>query len=202
MAAVENFPQLPVILPETAILKRLGGNRHLTAIPPAQMRQIRGWMSEAFAACALCARAAVLTIRARGADWVELENGVRWSSARLAETLAPCARAAVFAVTAGAAPGELAARALRENRGAAALVYDATASETVDAAAGWLEQFLRQRHGAAVCARHRFSPGYGGWALSAQADIMETLALAELGITRNDSFQLSPEKTVTAVLGV
>lgn len=200
--SVQGFPVVPVALPEMAVLKRLGYNRHLTEVPPAQAARIRGWMGEAFALCAFAGRAAVLAVRARGAGYVELEDGTRWESARLAETLAPFARVAVFAVTAGAAVGAAARAKIAAGDGAAALVYDATASESVEAAADWLDAFLCRRHGVPARGNHRFSPGYFDWPLAAQASIDRILDFSALGVALTPSFQLSPEKTVTAVKGV
>ena len=49
----------------------------------------------------------------------------------------------------------------------------------------------------------RFSPGYGDLPLSLQADFLRaTDAGRKLGITVNDSFLMTPCKTVTAVIGL
>ncbi|MBP5232325.1 MAG: methionine synthase, partial [Planctomycetes bacterium] len=109
---------------------------------------------------------------------------------------------AVFAVTAGAAVGEAARARIVAGDGAAALVYDATASESVEAAADWLDAFLCRRHGVPARGNHRFSPGYFDWPLAAQASIDRILDFSALGVALTPSFQLSPEKTVTAVKGV
>lgn len=199
---LSDFPQIPVPLPELAILKRLGFNRTLTAIPPEQAEKFRSWMNTAFTACALCGRTRIMNIHARGNDFVELEDGTRWISIRLAKALAPFARVAIFAATAGAKIGQLTCDLLAANNGAAALVYDATASESTDAAAEWLDKFLTRQSRIDYQNNFRFSPGYFDWPLAAQSDIMRLLSLQELNITLTPHFQLSPEKTVTAVKGV
>lgn len=49
----------------------------------------------------------------------------------------------------------------------------------------------------------RFSPGYGDFHISAQADFFKLLPMnKQLGISLSDGFMMTPTKTVTAFIGV
>ncbi len=48
----------------------------------------------------------------------------------------------------------------------------------------------------------RFSPGYGDLSLEVQPKLLELANGQELGITANDSYLLSPQKSITALLGL
>ena len=51
--------------------------------------------------------------------------------------------------------------------------------------------------------KSRFSPGYGDWDLSAQAEILDMLATAkQIGLSYTSGMMLSPLKSVTAVIGI
>ncbi len=51
--------------------------------------------------------------------------------------------------------------------------------------------------------RPRFSPGYGDFYISAQADFFKLLPMnKQLGISLSDGFMMTPTKTVTAFIGV
>lgn len=51
--------------------------------------------------------------------------------------------------------------------------------------------------------RPRFSPGYGDFHISAQADFFNLLPMnKQLGISLSDGFMMTPTKTVTAFIGV
>lgn len=51
--------------------------------------------------------------------------------------------------------------------------------------------------------RPRFSPGYGDFHISAQADFFKLLPMnKQLGISLSDGFMMTPTKTVTAFIGV
>ena len=47
----------------------------------------------------------------------------------------------------------------------------------------------------------RFSCGYGDWQITDQPKILDALAASDIGISANQSCMMSPEKSVTAILG-
>ncbi len=81
-----------------------------------------------------------------------------------------------------------------------AVVLDAVLAEKVDFALDFIERELAvsmRRMGRQL--GRRLSCGYGDFALEHQRYFFTTLGFAEYGITINERFILSPEKTVTAL---
>jgi len=48
----------------------------------------------------------------------------------------------------------------------------------------------------------RFSPGYGDWPINNQKEFLKWLAADKIGVSLSETFQMSPRKTVSALLGV
>ena len=86
----------------------------------------------------------------------------------------------------------------------AAVVYDAVASETVDAALGWMTDFYRNmlRRESLTVTKNRFSCGYGDFKLENQKAIYDLLQLNRFGVEITPGFILVPEKSVTAIAGI
>jgi cobalamin-dependent methionine synthase I len=86
----------------------------------------------------------------------------------------------------------------------AAVVYDATASEMVDAALDWIMDYFNQqirREGKKLLSR-RFSAGYADFQLDNQQVIYQKLQMEKIGVAINSNFILRPEKSVTALGGI
>jgi len=144
----------------------------------------------------------------RYADFAWDENGVsiggaRFESRQLAAALAGCEQAIAFCATLGAAADLLRMRYLQTDLTKAA-VMDAAQSAYIEQVCDEACAALRLR-----CAREgyaltpRFSPGYGDLPLSDQPML---LALAnapkQIGLTCSESFMLTPQKSVTAIIGL
>lgn len=85
-----------------------------------------------------------------------------------------------------------------------AVICDAVASETADAAMDLLQKLASGeliRQGLDVGIR-RFSPGYGDMPLELQKFFFRRLKLAELNMNLNENMFITPEKSVTAFAGV
>lgn len=116
-------------------------------------------------------------------------------------------RLALFAVTLG---GELSEKieALFEGRDfAQGVVLDALGSESVELSADRLERdyintILEKRPSNTDWSILRFCPGYCGWHISGQKKIFECLNPGEIGISLNDSFLMTPLKSITGVMVV
>lgn len=48
----------------------------------------------------------------------------------------------------------------------------------------------------------RFSPGYGDWSITGQKSFLELIDAKKIQIELNDNFQMSPEKSISAIIGV
>ena len=82
---------------------------------------------------------------------------------------------------------------------AKALMFQALGTERVEALCDCFSDFIKVEENLKTCAR--FSPGYGDSPLSVQKDIIALLeGNKTCGVFVNDSFLLSPSKTVTAFI--
>jgi len=78
-------------------------------------------------------------------------------------------------------------------------VTDALASAFTEAAADKTEEIIKNN---AEC-RPRYSPGYGDLKLEFEADLLYALEAGKLlGITLSESMLMTPQKTITAVVGI
>ena len=126
----------------------------------------------------------------------------RLASCDVAALLAGATYAALWAVTVGPGLDERLAEltAAGEITGAAALdaVGSAAAEQAAEAMHGHLAALAWQR---GFVATGRFSPGYGDFGLVHQRVFAEALDLDRIGVTLTPSLLLTPQKSITAVLG-
>ena len=121
---------------------------------------------------------------------------------RLAQTmLRGCQSAAILVCTLGYG-FEREAQALRYRDAADLLLFDAAGSALVEQGCDQAEEELA-RQVKPLCLTDRFSPGYGDLPLTLQHDLLRlTDARARLGVIAHESAMLSPQKTVTALIGL
>jgi len=134
----------------------------------------------------------------------ELDLGfIQTASGSLARNLTGCDRIIVFAATLGLGPDRLIARYSRLSP-AKALLLQAIGTERIEDLCDRFCDSIRQD---ACCQglsmAPRFSPGYGDLPLTVQRDIFRVLDCSrKIGLTLNDSFLMSPSKSVTAIVGL
>ncbi len=81
-----------------------------------------------------------------------------------------------------------------------AVVFQAIGTERIEALCDSFCEEMKKKYG---CITNRFSPGYSDWDIKDQKLIISvTDATKNLGICLNDSFLMSPSKSVTAVVGI
>lgn len=81
-----------------------------------------------------------------------------------------------------------------------AVVFQAIGTERIEALCDTFCEEMKKKYG---CITSRFSPGYSDWDIKDQKLIISvTDATKNLGICLNDSFLMSPSKSVTAVVGI
>ena len=78
------------------------------------------------------------------------------------------------------------------------LLLEACGTELVEAAMDFVEKEIRGAEGAEVSSR--YSPGYGGWGLEHQKQILDYLQAQKLGIYLNNYNLMIPRKSVSAVI--
>ena len=127
----------------------------------------------------------------------------RTRSAALRRNLEGCGRVVVFAATVGLGIDRLIER-YKALSPARALMLQAVGAERVEALCGaFCRQLSDEAAGEGLCARPRFSPGYGDLPLALQRDIFAALDCPRrIGLTLNDSLLMSPSKSVTAIVGL
>ncbi|MFA7230602.1 MAG: hypothetical protein WC071_04980 [Victivallaceae bacterium] len=196
--------KVPLTLPEDDILSRLGRNRHLNKMTGAQNQLITQLMQDGFALCELRGVWARLQIKDRGQDFVQLENGDFFRSAKLEKLLVNSHAVLLFAATAGTEIVKVASHCAANGDGVKALVFDAVGSEAADGAVNWIQLYVdRQlKRFSEHLTQNRFSPGYGDLGLENQQIMFNILHLDRLGVRLSPDFILAPEKTVTAVAGI
>lgn len=120
------------------------------------------------------------------------------ASQKLAAHLAGCSELTLLAVTIGPEADALVAAMFKENHYARAVAADAWGSALVEAAADVVCAQLAAGHAGRVM-RPRYSPGYGDWP---QTDNTRLLALlAGCPVTANVAGMLTPQKSITALVG-
>ena len=198
------FDRITIPAPLRNIYRRLGYKEGVTHLEAGQRDKLDAWIRDAGPLMHLKGVARRLPVIERGSSKTLLPEDVVFESHDLATFLDGCNEIALIAATAGGdIIGEIqkAAAGDQLTRG---VVFDAVASETVDAALDWITAYLRQvlRRENKAPRRGRFSAGYGDFTLTNQKRIYELLELQRLGVRINESFILIPEKSVTAVVGI
>lgn len=136
------------------------------------------------------------------AEGVALEgSGVTLTGALAEKMLRDCDTAVLLACTLGM-EFDRRVRALERRDMGEAAILDACGSSWVESGCNLAETEIAER----FVPRHltdRFSPGYGDLPFSVQRALLAALdAERRLGIHLSESFQMSPMKSVTAVIGV
>ncbi len=122
------------------------------------------------------------------------------TSVQLARNLDGCERVVLMAATLGVGIDRLIAKYGRLSP-AKALLLQAIGTERIEALCDAFCAELETETG--LCARPRFSPGYGDLPLDTQREVLTMLkADKRVGVTLNDSLIMAPSKSVTAFVGL
>ena len=126
-------------------------------------------------------------------------GGFKVISKDLVISLKGCKRVVIFAATVGIGVDRLINKYTRISP-ARAVVLDAVGSEGIEALCNCFCDELKVNFGAL---RPRFSAGYGDLPIEVQAEIFLLLQCGKnIGLTLNDSYIMSPSKSVTAFVGI
>jgi hypothetical protein len=130
-------------------------------------------------------------------------NELSINSRDLFKLFSNCVTVFGFAVTIGTHLEEKRDAYLKDKETTRALILDAVGSESVDYLAELTNQQITgdsARDG--LKTTRRFSPGYGDWPVSGQQELLKWLGADSIGISLTPAFQMIPEKSVSAILGV
>lgn len=204
MQKVNYFNSIPISLPKERIYARLGYSPSRTTLSSKQKDLIEAAITEAEFLLNLSGAGRIISLKAVSSREVILENNIVFKSSSLANFLASSEKSLIMAATAGEKIISAIEEKSKNHDLTTAVVYDAVASETVDACLSWIMSYYRRilRRENRTLPLRRFSCGYGDLSLENQKIIWELLGLSYLGIEITEQFILRPEKTVTAICGV
>ena len=127
---------------------------------------------------------------------------VRIPSKDLARNLRECNKVVIFASTLGAQCDQEIRRA-QIKAPVKAAVLQATGAMYIEKCVDLLNEKIRiEFEGQGLKVRPRFSPGYGDVSLEVQKDFFRLLPCQRIGLTLMDTLIMSPEKSVTAFIGI
>lgn len=189
-----------LVLPEDAVLARLGRNRFLTVMDQTLAVKVRLAMQKAFALCHARGRWKLLRIVCKSSDEVVLGAQWRIKSRKFAEFVQAGEYLYLSAATIGSELPQAVEQAQRLGNMFDAAVFDAVGSECADLAVELVQKIAAAellRNGWAL-SKQRFSAGYGGVELFHQQEIFQQLELESMQMSLTKSFIMQPEKSVTA----
>ena len=129
-------------------------------------------------------------------------SDVTIKSKDLARNLRDCSQIVLFAATLGPQCDQLIRRAQVKDQVKAA-VFQATGAMYIEKCVDLLNEKIKQDAEAqGKTTRPRFSPGYGDLSLDVQKSFFRLLPCQRIGLTLMDTLVMSPEKSVTAFVGV
>lgn len=128
-----------------------------------------------------------------------LFDNITFKSEALSKVLEFCDRAVIFSATVGLGVDRMIAKYSRISP-SKALCMHAVGAERIESLCDSFCEYITSEHGDIT---HRFSPGYGDFNIASQRIILNILDSAKLiGLTLNDSFIMTPTKSVTAIAGI
>ena len=204
MTPVVFFESISIPVPRKEIYRRLGFMKGVTEISSSQNEEIERFIQDALSLIHLKGAGLRMPVQEIKGARIILTEDVTFESNQLAALLRNCREIVLMGATAGndimkAIEEDAAGRNV--TRG---IVFDATASETVDASLDWIMDYfnrtlLRENR---QLLKKRYSAGYGDLLLETQNTIYRLLQLDRIGIQITESCILIPEKSVTAVTGI
>jgi len=204
MNSIVFLERISIDPPREKIYQRLGFKKRTTQIPVSRQKETDYFINEASYLISLKGSFLRLAIVQNDGEKIILAGGLTFASKKLSSFLRDCRETILLAATAGGAIMEAIKEKTLHDDLAAAVIYDATASEMTDAGLDWIMDYFNQqlrREGKTLLPR-RFSAGYADFNLENQKAIYDTLQMGKFGVTITPSFILLPEKSVTAISGI
>ena len=204
MSSVRFFHSITIPVPHDHIYRRLGKKSGMVWSEGMRHDEVEADIASACSLMRLQGALKRMDVTLSGTSGIRLESGHAFESARLAAYLEGCGEVLLMAATGGRDIVESIKRGMEQGDMTRSVVFDAVASEMVDAALDWFcDMFNHEliREGKRL-KKSRFSAGYGDFSLREQKTIYDLLQLSHLGVDITDYYMLIPEKTVTAVAGI
>ncbi len=204
MESVVFFEKILIKPPYEKIYQRLGFKKRITELSESNKQETDLFIREASSLISLQGMFLRRAITHNDGEKTVLSGDLTFTSSKLSVFLRNCREVILMGATAGYDIMEAIKDKTRLDDLAAAVVYDAAASEMTDAALDWIMDYCNQllrREGKSLLPR-RFSAGYADFHLENQKIIYEKLQMDKFGVKITPSFILIPEKSVTAIGGI
>jgi len=204
MKPVLFFESISIPLPLTRIYKRLGFVKGVTQVPTSKKEEIEQSIQEAQSLIELKGAGLRKPIQEIQGPRIILAHNALFQSQQLAKFLGNCRELVLMGATAGSGIMKAIEEDVAENNLTRALVFDATASEMVDASLNWIVDYFNRtlvRENRRLL-KNRYSAGYGDLSLETQKTLYVLLQLEKIGIQITETCMLIPEKSVTAITGI
>jgi hypothetical protein len=114
-----------------------------------------------------------------------------------------CVYVYIFAATVGDLITKKMTEYIQKGEFTRAIVVDSIGSVAVESFAETVNQEINQ-----LCSKSgysttkRFSPGFGDWSIVDQKPFLDLIDAKKIGININENYQMLPEKSISAVIGV
>jgi hypothetical protein len=198
-----NYPFIPFKPSEKSVLRRLGYNKDIQ-IDESMMLQTKEMIDKAADLCLPKARAVILPIIEKDKEYIILGEILKIKSEKLSSMLKNSEEVLLMGATLGTRLVDRINLEIKSGDPVFAVVLDAYASQCVDESLSYImkTQGLKDFRLGTKITKHRFSAGYGDLNIKYQKDFYDILNLSDIGIYINESFMLSPEKSVIALAGL
>ncbi|NLM76153.1 MAG: methionine synthase [Clostridiaceae bacterium] len=186
------------------IYTRLGYRRNTTRLNQYEQTNIDYLIDLTENTLNIVAAYRIINILRIDPPYIVLEDQTCLKGKKLSKLLTGCDQALIMFATGGQKIIDLIVNLQKENRLSDAVVVDAAASEITDSALDIVMAHVAHniRPLGQILTDMRFSPGYGDFDLSQQAELFRILDAEKFGVSLNEAFMLTPEKSVFAVAGI
>jgi hypothetical protein len=199
--------KLRLEIPEREIEARLQVRRGQTVISEKMSGHYKRMLAEALALVEPAAVWEIFSLEQHPAGTISIAHSLTIQNPAVLNLLADSIQACLFAVTIGSAVSRRIMELTDSGDLVSASFLDAIASALADEAADKTEAAVRyEAHKGRPLKTdiftRRFSPGYSGWELDVQPEILKLLDAGRLGMSTTANFILVPEKSITAIMGI
>jgi hypothetical protein len=194
-------------IPYNKLLARLGYRQTKTKLDEKTADMIKEILSLAqklIKSKAVIAFENIMAIRGdKTSNEISFENGYKINSGNITGLLKNCFKVYGIGITVGGALEIRRDEFLKKKETFNALISDAAGSvaaeETINLANAQIKTY-EERNGNTLT--KRYSPGYGDWILEDNKQFLNWIGAKHIGIKLNEFFQMKPEKSVSALVGV
>jgi len=198
------FRYIPSNPKKEMILTRLGYKNKVTTLYDNEKSFLNNAIKEGLILCQPQGLYCISDIIENDGRTIFFENNVIIDSLDLSKLLSHSKKAIFMFATVGYDVSKRISYEITSGDASLGVILDSVASQTADAAVGWITEFVNKllERNREKLTRYRYSPGYGDLSLNFQKIIFNLLDLGNFGIKITDSCMLEPEKSVIAISGV